>query len=302
MVDQIIAPGHQSRLPTTSVIMATYNGAAFLAEQLASIARQTRLPGELIISDDGSRDATVKIARNFVETAPFPVRLFVQRKNVGYAKNFVSAARRGTGELLLFADQDDLWCADKIAVLCEIAASCPETVLSHDISIFSDDPQKASRLSYYRYLESQGFPAAVCLKGCTLAIKAAFVAEWGWPPERSTVSHDFWIALLATAFRQRRYVDKVLVQHRLHANNTSGWIASQADLVRPSTKALARHATPADIDLLIELCIKPWNLGWARTFLSLVEQRRSQLNPDLIADFGRALQENAAWYAEHKRA
>jgi glycosyltransferase involved in cell wall biosynthesis len=304
MTDQTFPAGHQaaSRLPTTSVIMATFNGATFLAEQLASIARQTRLPDELIISDDRSRDSTVKIARAFAETAPFPVRIFVHRKNLGYAKNFISAAQQSTGELLLFSDQDDLWCDDKIAVLSEVAASCPESVLSHDISIFSTDPRKASYPSYYRYLESQGFPPAVCLKGCTLAIKAAFIAQWGWPSDRSTVSHDFWVALLATAFNQRRYVDKVLVQHRLHTSNTSGWIASQDDLVRPLSKAMAPQAALTDLDLLIELCIKPWNLGWTDIFARLAEQKGPRLNPDLVTNFILALRKNAAWYAGHKRA
>jgi glycosyltransferase involved in cell wall biosynthesis len=42
--------------------MCTYNGAKYIAAQLASIAAQTRLPDELILCDDGSTDATLQIA------------------------------------------------------------------------------------------------------------------------------------------------------------------------------------------------------------------------------------------------
>ena len=56
-----------------SVAMAVYNGERFLADQLGSLARQERLPDELVISDDASTDRTVEIVRDFAERAPFRI-------------------------------------------------------------------------------------------------------------------------------------------------------------------------------------------------------------------------------------
>jgi glycosyltransferase involved in cell wall biosynthesis len=282
--------------------MATYNGATYLSEQLESLARQTRLPDELIISDDCSSDATVEIARAFATTAPFPVHVFVNAMNLGYAKNFVSAARRSIGDLVFFADQDDIWCDDKVAVIADLAASSDGTVFSHDISIFATNPDSPTYASYYQYLRSQDFPPAVCLKGCSLAIKATFITDWDWPSEHATVSHDFWVALLATGLRQRRYVDKVLVHHRLHGENTSGWVASRGDLVRQASDISHQQGPTADLDLLIELCIKPWSMDWTDAFLAVLQRRSLHVDPDLLADFTSALKQNADWYAGRETA
>jgi len=69
-----------------SIAMCTYNGAAFVRQQLDSFARQTRLPMELIVCDDRSTDATVDIVRAFADSAPFPVQVLVEpEKGVGCA-------------------------------------------------------------------------------------------------------------------------------------------------------------------------------------------------------------------------
>ena len=279
--------------------MATYQGEAFLAEQLASLARQTRRPDELIISDDCSRDRTVEIAKAFAQTAAFPVQVFVNRTNIGFAKNFAAAARHSTGDLIFLADQDDIWRDDKIALMADIAADSTASVFSHDISVFSTSPSDATHPSYYRYLQAQGFSPAVCLKGCTLAIKSDFIARWGWPPEGATVSHDFWVALLATGLRQRQYVDSVLVDYRLHDRNASGWIATRNDLVRQPPDASLQQAPSADLDVLIELVIKRDNLNWTGSFLHALRQRGDDLDGNLIAEFTLSLQKNLTWYREN---
>ena len=68
--------------------MCTYNGERFLADQLESIAAQSRPPGELVVCDDRSTDSTVDLIRQFAQSAPFPVRIHVNPVNLG------SSARR----------------------------------------------------------------------------------------------------------------------------------------------------------------------------------------------------------------
>ena len=57
--------------PRISIALASYNGAEFIREQLASFAAQTRLPFELQVGDDGSGDATLEILKR-AELAVWP--------------------------------------------------------------------------------------------------------------------------------------------------------------------------------------------------------------------------------------
>ena len=112
---------------TVTVVMATYNGADFVEEQLKSLAAQTTLPYELVVSGDGSSDATLDIVRRFSEHAPFPVIVRQNERRLGYGENFLSAVSLATGDYIAFRDQDDVWHPDKISVsLRELVATGAE--------------------------------------------------------------------------------------------------------------------------------------------------------------------------------
>src|ERR687894_3003245 len=97
-----------------SVAMCTYNGARFVAEQLASVAAQTRPPDELVVCDDGSTDETCRLVEEFAARAPFPVRLFVNERNLGSTRNFGRAVALCEGDLVALSDQDDVWHPEKL--------------------------------------------------------------------------------------------------------------------------------------------------------------------------------------------
>lgn len=271
----------QAGWPSVSVALATFNGERYLQEQLESLAGQTQLPDELVVSDDGSTDSTLAILGEFARRAPFPVDIAVNPVRLGYTRNFVATARRCRGEMLFFCDQDDIWMTEKLRVVCEIAAASPQAVISHDISVFSDEASLPSLPSYFDYLDQAGFARAVCLKGCAMAVKAGFIRRWGWPDEDSGVSYDVWIGLLSTAFRQRHYCGVPLVRHRLHRGNASGWIVTDADRTRSIRWPSWRRREQSDVDLLVELIIKSRNRGWADTFISAVQLHGADLDPAL---------------------
>ena len=98
-----------------SVALCTYNGARFLAAQLASIARQTRLPDEMVICDDGSQDSTCLLIDDFRASAPFPTRVYCHSGNMGVVSSFLGTIRLCSGDLIALCDQDDIWKSDKLA-------------------------------------------------------------------------------------------------------------------------------------------------------------------------------------------
>ena len=78
-------------MASTSIALCTYNGERFLSQQLESLAAQTILPDELVICDDASSDGSMHILEEFAKNSPFIVRIFKNKKNLGYIKNYEKA-------------------------------------------------------------------------------------------------------------------------------------------------------------------------------------------------------------------
>src|SRR5678816_749736 len=95
-----------SRL-NVSVALCTYNGEAFLREQLQSIASQSRLPDELVLFDDHSKDLTLSIAYSFAQSAQFAMRIHESPVNRGPIESFSQAIDLCSGDVIVLRDQDD---------------------------------------------------------------------------------------------------------------------------------------------------------------------------------------------------
>jgi glycosyltransferase involved in cell wall biosynthesis len=94
--------------PRLSVVIPCYNAAATLGEQLAALARQTtRYSWEVLISDNGSRDGTIAVAKGFRDRLP-ALRIIdaTALRGAAYARN--AGARAARGDALLFCDADDV--------------------------------------------------------------------------------------------------------------------------------------------------------------------------------------------------
>jgi len=106
---------HQSQ-NHVCILMGTYNGERFLAEQLQSIADQTHQNWRVIISDDGSSDNTLAIAREFQQKWGADRLEIRQGPKQGFCQNFLSMACDTTlhADYYAFSDQDDVWMADKL--------------------------------------------------------------------------------------------------------------------------------------------------------------------------------------------
>src|ERR1700674_5995011 len=106
--------------------MAVYNGERFIQEQLESYVRQTRVPDELVISDNCSTDNTVGLVHKFAAHAKFPVRLFINDCNLGVTKNFERAISECTGDIIFLSDCDDVWYPEKVSTMETLLQQRPE--------------------------------------------------------------------------------------------------------------------------------------------------------------------------------
>ena len=113
-----------------TVLLAAYNGASYIEEQIRSILGQTLPPDQLLISDDGSTDGTVELLERLQAEYPSVLRLVAHKWEGDYqdrwdqvpapAMNFfwlLSQVSTRPGEYILLSDQDDVWYGDKIQVL-----------------------------------------------------------------------------------------------------------------------------------------------------------------------------------------
>lgn len=98
------------------ILMSTFNGEKYLAEQLQSIEEQTHKNWRLVISDDGSRDNTLQVAKEFQEKWGHDRLEIRQGPQQGFCLNFLSMACDANikADFYAFADQDDVWLSDKL--------------------------------------------------------------------------------------------------------------------------------------------------------------------------------------------
>lgn len=217
---------------TVSVALCTYNGAAFVDEQLASIAAQTHLPSELVVVDDGSEDATIAAIERFAASALFPVRIHRNPATLGYRANFIRAAGLCRGELIFFCDQDDIWLADKIERMRAVFAD-PRVLLGYHNAILVDDTGHGDALLYdddaqRSALAQTPMPPWHYTLGFTQAFRRSLLTHdrlWIRSLDHMTpgvMAHDQWYIFLAAALGRVDYVPTPLVRHRQHGHNTYG--------------------------------------------------------------------------------
>lgn len=102
--------------PRLAVLLATYDGGAWIAAQLDSLAAQTRQPDLVLVSDDGSKDGTRDLIDAFAVQNPDLAVRQLDGPGQGAAANFLSLIRRCPADVthMAFADQDDVWLPAKL--------------------------------------------------------------------------------------------------------------------------------------------------------------------------------------------
>ena len=101
--------------PETQILLATYNGAEFLEEQLQSIMNQTYTNWEILARDDGSTDETMEILQRFQQAHPGKINIIEDNDgSLGAHGNFIRLMEESTADIICFADQDDVWHKSKM--------------------------------------------------------------------------------------------------------------------------------------------------------------------------------------------
>ncbi len=231
-----------------SVAMCTYNGERFLHRQLDSIARQTRLPDELVVCDDKSTDRTLAIVREFAASALYPVRVFENEANLGFAANFEGAIRRCDGDLIALSDQDDVWYPTRLERSEEEFTAYPRAGLVFSDADLIDEHDKPLGQTIWQRLGFVGERKQALLAGRLVVLaKHRFVTgatvmfradlrdrvlpiAAGW-------IHDEWITLITAAFYDLRPIDQPLIRYRIHGSQQVGFVNKLEQRAQGNTRA-----------------------------------------------------------------
>lgn len=216
-----------------SVVMTTYNGEKYIIEQLESIAKQSRQPTEVLIFDDCSTDNTVSLVRSYIEKNHLDFfRLYVNKVNQGWKKNFINAISSASGDFIFTADQDDIWMLDKIEKMTDIISenSCIE-LLACNYELLNMRNEKNLEKRSISTMKNSGaiLPEkidpnfyVVMRPGCTYCFRKEFalraVKIW-----ESGVAHDQLLWIYALINKSLYIFDKPLIKFRRHDGNATGF-------------------------------------------------------------------------------
>jgi rhamnosyltransferase len=218
------------------ILMATYNGARYVQEQILSIQQQTIRGWILLIRDDGSTDDTLPLVDKLAEKDD---RIIVLRDSegpsLGAAQNFgrlIQAGLETSSDIFFLCDQDDMWEPNKLRRQSQYFPDRgrePASLLVHsDLSVVDERllPVHPSMIAHmaldihpshpFTYLLSRNF-----VTGCATAGNRHLLED-ALPIPANAIMHDWWLALVAAMNGVIEFVDEPLIKYRQHSSNTIG--------------------------------------------------------------------------------
>jgi glycosyltransferase involved in cell wall biosynthesis len=201
-----------------SVCMATYNGAAFIRQQIESILPQLESGDEIIFSDDGSTDATLSVISGYNESR---FKIIKNQRTGSPTKNFEKGLRHCTGELIFLTDQDDVWMPDKVSRTKHFLKSF-DLVLT-DCSVINERNEQLADSFFKKQKSKKGIILNLVQNsymGCCMAFHRK-VLDKALPFPLNLAAHDQWIGLIAERYFKVYFLNEPLVWYRRHNQNYS---------------------------------------------------------------------------------
>jgi glycosyltransferase involved in cell wall biosynthesis len=223
-----------------SVAMATFNGGAFVAQQLASIDAQLLLPDEIVISDDCSDDDTLRIVADAAGAGRVPHRVQSNTSRSGVIENFSKAFNACAGDTYCYCDQDDVWDRRRVAILMRALDAPGVTLAFHPSRLMSADLATCNGISptgispgvYKHPLPGGrlwGYGHQMMFRSTVWTLVERILKSGVSPKPEFAGNFDILLIAAAGLLGHVAYVSEPLVDFRRHGGSTS-----------PAGKATAR--------------------------------------------------------------
>ena len=270
-----------------NILMSTYNGQEFIAQQIQSIQKQTFENWNLLIRDDGSSDETPKI---IADVAKSDARIrFInadKRENFGVIKNFYTLLKYEKADYYFFSDQDDVWQPQKLELtLASVEKENNQiplmvytdlTVVDRDLQVLHDSMIKTQ--SHHANTSLLEELTENTVTGGTMMVNHCLAKQWKQCYD-DLIMHDWYLALLAASLGKLIYLDETTELYRQHESNVLGartWSKRLKNWLRPhrlvkkywwlvtSSQQQASH--------LLELDLPAANKAIIQAYVTLLDQ------------------------------
>jgi len=217
------------------IALATFQSEKYLRVQLASLFSQSYQDFSILVADDGSTDATLDILTEYVTAYPGKIRILKFEARAGGAcQNFARILDQAQSDYLMFCDHDDIWLNNKIEVSLSRMKDVESNfgrempILVHtDLSVVGPDlaPQFPSFTRHEKLLPGKSDLRRLAMQnnvtGCTALLNRALY-ELARPIPHDAPMHDWWIALVASAFGKTAFIPQSTILYRQHGKNSVG--------------------------------------------------------------------------------
>lgn len=214
------------------ILLATYNGEKYVAEQIESILNQSYKNIRLIISDDCSKDSTTEILEKFRKLDE-RVIVHIQKENLGVVKNIEFLLNQVESPLYMLADQDDYWLPEKVKMSVKTLQEKDADLVFGDLEVVDKDlntiyPSFGDFMllnkKIAKYIDSYKVNYLYnCVTGCTVISKKEFIKYiLPLPTNSKFLIHDHWIGLMAGINGKLAYMPEKYIKYRQHGDNQVG--------------------------------------------------------------------------------
>lgn len=219
-----------------AVLLATYNGEAYLKEQLDSLRCQTFRNFVCFIHDDASSDGTPEVAAAYCGEHPGQF-VYIGSSKVGGAKyNFMHLLKCIEADYIMFSDQDDVWMPEKIeksyrkirqtegaSPKCPVCVCADVMVTDSRLNIISESFYDFSGITFPPEIRLKDLLYGDFVVGCTMIFNRKLRKRVLSADVTSMISmHDSFIALCAKACGRLVYMNEALLLYRQHGRNAIG--------------------------------------------------------------------------------
>jgi glycosyltransferase involved in cell wall biosynthesis len=201
--------------PRVSIIIPTFNSAAFVAEAVQSVLDQTYSDYEIIVADDGSTDNTKEALQRFGDRLTF---LTLPHTGICATRN--AAIKQSRGEFIALLDSDDIWEADKLELQVEYLDQHPEYGLVYCYSTNFTDASEGNvalvkKVDFEGHIFKDLFTKN-SFANSTIVIRRTVFDEAGGYDESLTAMEDYDLNLRISQKHQIGRVAKSLMRRRIH--------------------------------------------------------------------------------------
>ncbi|WP_050019959.1 MULTISPECIES: glycosyltransferase [Chryseobacterium] len=219
--------------PLVSILIPSYNHSRFITETLNSVKKDTYTNKEIVIIDDGSKDDSVQVIREWIKNNPDNKITFINRENRGLCATLNELLENAKGDYVVLVASDDLLINNTIAERVDILRNSDKMVLLSDAEVIDShgNISHQSALSDFhkadkdKYRDEQNLLDEIIfnfsISGAVLMVDVNIFKLIGKYPE-DLRAEDLYFYISAAAKNKILFYDKIVSKYRIHESNTSG--------------------------------------------------------------------------------